>query len=245
MDSPERFQGPFAVSPSGGWLQPPQGLAVPQPILMPCLEPPTLEQQADLTMKAKEIEALQQHVAYLQHKLQNRAASADILHRLREEVHKAPRLGTFTEHFVIAEDALKELYTWLVQEGPKLRNYERNKKPLEVVVEDLALLKEQVKMLEGHWQQLEAIVGKAPSDARFVRSAPVTLSPLSPDRIIQAGEARRPSPIPEEATVGTSPAAQKTPSSEASPASPNAFGLPKEVQGWGYGTPSKWPNFMA
>ena len=31
--------------------------------------------------------------------------------------------------------------------------------------------------------------------------------------------------------MGTSPAAQKTPSSEASPASPNAFGLPKEVQG--------------
>jgi len=171
-------------------------------------------------MKAKEIEVLQQHVAYLQHKLQNRAASADILHRLREEVHKAPRLGTFTEHFVIAEDALKELYTWFLQEGPKLRYYERNKKPLEVVVEDLGLLKEQVKMLEGHWQQLEAIVGKAP-DARFVKSAPVTVSPLSPDRIIQAGEARRPSPIPEEATVGTSPAAQKTPS-DASPASPNA-----------------------
>eukprot|EP00435_Cladocopium_sp_Y103_P064809 s515_g26.t1 len=172
MDSPERFS-PFAAPP-GGWLQPPQGLPLPQPILMPTLNafdaPATLEQQADLANKAKQIEVLQQHVAYLQQKVMAERApippAPETLARLMEEAQKAPSLPALRENFRVAEESGSDIYRWFMREGTKIKNCEENSRPLFHLIQTLGTYQNKVKSLEGRWQQLEAIL--ASGDAKAV-----------------------------------------------------------------------------
>ncbi|CAL1134107.1 unnamed protein product [Cladocopium goreaui] len=163
------------AAPTGGWLQPPQGLPLPQPILMPTLNafdaPATLEQQADLANKAKQIEVLQQHVAYLQQKVMAERApippAPETLARLMEEAQKAPSLPALRENFRVAEESGSDIYRWFMREGTKIKNCEENSRPLFHLIQTLGTYQNKVKSLETRWQQLEALLA---SDAKADRS---------------------------------------------------------------------------
>lgn len=198
LDSPERFS-PFAA-PTGGWLQPPQGLPLPQPILMPTLNafdaPATLEQQADLANKAKQIEVLQQHVSYLQQKVMAERApippAPETLARLMEEAQKAPSLTALRENFRVAEESGSDIYRWFMREGNKIKNCEENSRPLFHLIQTLGSYQNKVKSLEARWQQLEALLASdakaSPSQSSQSRSAPVPSSPQK-DLLCTAGHA--------------------------------------------------------
>ncbi|CAK8999186.1 unnamed protein product [Durusdinium trenchii] len=177
---------PYAAPPSM-WLQPPQGLPMPAPIVMPsldALEPASWEQQADLANKARQMEALQNHLASLQRAVVNereRAARSEGLLRLKEEARKlSPSLSALTEHLKDSEDHALVINQWFASEGPKIKGWKESTDPSLLLLKDLRDLRHQVSLLGARWQQLEALLSKAPDQAPPASPASSLAFPTSP-----------------------------------------------------------------
>ncbi|CAK9005611.1 Uncharacterized protein SCF082_LOCUS8727 [Durusdinium trenchii] len=169
------------------WLQPPQGLPMPAPIVMPsldALEPASWEQQADLANKARQMEALQNHLASLQRAVVNereRAARSEGLLRLKEEARKlSPSLSALTEHLKDSEDHALVINQWFASEGPKIKGWKESTDPSLLLLKDLRDLRHQVSLLGARWQQLEALLSKAPDQAPPASPASSLAFPTSP-----------------------------------------------------------------
>ncbi|CAJ1342982.1 unnamed protein product [Effrenium voratum] len=163
------------------WLQPPQGLPLPSPMLLqwedPRLDLPTAEQQTDLANKAHQLEALQNYLLSLQRAVQverekvtqeapswEQPASCEQSAQLRSEAQAAsPQLAALSDNMAQAEDFATKIHQWFASEGPKIKGYQESTDPSVVLVQDIRGIRQQVDLLGSRWQQLQVLLGKEAS----------------------------------------------------------------------------------
>ncbi|CAJ1430383.1 unnamed protein product [Effrenium voratum] len=171
----------FLRQASPMWLQPPQGLPLPSPMLLqwedPRLDLPTAEQQSDLANKAHQLEALQNYLVSLQRAVQverekvtqeapswEQPASCEQSAQLRSEAQAAsPQLAALSENMAQAEDFATKIHQWFASEGPKIKGYQESTDPSVVLVQDIRGIRQQVGLLGSRWQQLQVLLGKEAS----------------------------------------------------------------------------------